>query len=172
MKYAIGFFFGMVLTTLFFSWYMRQQWNGPVAVEELTESTQNASSVTANFDEFYEQFHTDSAYQMSHINFPLEGIAARDSSYVPTEGVFRWKKEDWLLHRKFNDMDGAFVRDFIRIGDDLVVESIKHSNGRYGMQRRYAKYEDGWYLIFYAAMNELVVPETEEEEGETANGER
>lgn len=160
MKYAIGFFFGMVLTTLFFSWYMRQtQVQAPVSTETNIANTNETNSVatSSDFDTFYEQFHTDSVFQMNHILFPLEGVAARDSSYVPTGNAFRWQKNDWVLHRKFNDMNGSFIRDFISMGDDLMIENIKHSNGRYGMQRRFSRYEDGWYLIYYAAMNELAV---------------
>ena len=166
MKYAIGFFFGVVLTTLFFSWYIRNQYlNAPTEIVEMAPTNTSVEPVN-DFDAFYHQFHQDSSYQLGHIIFPLEGIPARDSSYVYSDAPFHWQKDKWVLHREFNDMNGAFTREFLSMGDDLIIENIKHINGRYGMQRRFAKYEDGWYLIYYAAMNELAVANTEDEDSE------
>lgn len=155
----------MVLTTLFFSWYLRQLQLEATTSAVVATTPEPAPEPVAtktspqDFDQFYERFHLDSAYQLAHIIFPLEGVAARDSSYVASDEPFRWQKEKWILHRPFNDMGGAFTREFARMGADLIIENIKHVNGRYGMQRRYARYDDGWYLIYYAAMNELAVAE-------------
>ncbi|MEM9823514.1 MAG: hypothetical protein AAF985_20690 [Bacteroidota bacterium] len=162
MKYAIGFFFGVVLTTLFFSWYIRnQQWS--IASEDTSAViAPSPSSASNDFDTFYEQFHRDSVFQVQHIVFPLEGIPARDSSYVFSDQPFHWEKDSWVIHQSFNDMDGAFSREFMSMGEGLMIENIKHHSGRYGMQRRFAKYDDGWYLIYYAAMNELAVAEATE----------
>ena len=62
------------------------------------------------------------------------------------------------MHRPFNAMDGSFIRDFQAVGEDIVVENIRHAQANYGMQRRFSRDGDGWYLIYYAAMNELAKP--------------
>jgi len=148
----------MVLTTLFFSWYIRQQqWHLP---EETAVIAASAPAASGNdFDAFYHQFHSDSTFQIEHIIFPLQGIPARDSSFVSSNETFHWQKDQWVLHRAFDDMGGSFKREFLNMGADLMIENIKHVNGRYGMQRRFAKYDDGWHLIYYAAMNELASAE-------------
>ena len=43
-----------------------------------------------DFVAFYEKFHADSAYQMAHIQFPLEGYPAQADSSVLAKGDFRW----------------------------------------------------------------------------------
>jgi len=158
MKYLIGFILGVVVTSLFFTNYIKK-----IAARQSNVVIEQPAAITADemssFDLFYQQFHQDSAFQLSRIVFPLEGIPARDSMYVGDENEFKWQQEDWVLHRPFNDMGGTFNRSFTNLGDDLMVESIKMENGQYGMQRRFAKYDDGWYLIYYAAMNQLAVAE-------------
>lgn len=156
MKYLIGFILGGVVTSLFFLNYLKglQQ---ETSSSTLGTASQNVTEEDNGFLAFYKRFNEDSIFQMNHITFPLEGIPARDSAYVNDGKPFHWQKENWVLHRSFNDMDGAFQRSFLPMGNDLMIENIKHSSGRYGMQRRYALYENGWFLIFYAAMNELAV---------------
>ncbi len=158
MKYLIGFILGGVVTSLFFINYLKG-----LQLENASSRTETVASNIAEEDNgfvaFYKRFNEDSLFQMEHITFPLEGVPARDSAYVDTGKAFHWQKEKWILHRPFNDMDGAFQRSFLPMGEDLMIENIKHSSGRYGMQRRYALYENGWFLIYYAAMNELAVEE-------------
>ena len=35
----------------------------------------------------------------------------------------------------------------------MVVEYIVHKNGKFGMERRFAKFGDEWNLIYYAGLN-------------------
>jgi len=106
------------------------------------------------FRKFYENFHRDSIFQLNHIRFPLEGIPEKETEEMDLTG-FYWKKENWTMHRPFNAMDGSFIRDFQSLGEDIVIEKIRHAEASYGMQRRFSRDGDQWYLIYYAAMNEL-----------------
>ena len=106
----------------------------------------------ADFDTFYQLFHSDSLYQMAHIQFPLQGVSSRPEDHGTG---FRWGKEDWRMHRSF-DASSSFRSEFTSLGDDLVIENIVHKNGQYGMERRFSRLGgDEWYLIYYAALHPL-----------------
>jgi hypothetical protein len=111
-----------------------------------------AAGEEPDFDTFYELFHSDSLYQMAHIQFPLQGVSSRPEDHGTG---FRWEKEDWRIHRSF-DASSSFRSEFTSLGDDLVIENIIHKNGQYGMERRFSRLGgDEWYLIYYAALHPL-----------------
>lgn len=107
-----------------------------------------------DFLDFLDQFHTDEDYQMAHIRWPLQGVPTmiEDSIDVAT---FRWTKDDWVMHKGFDTDNAEFEQSFKPFGDDMIIEQIIHINGKTGMERRFARSEDGWNLIYYAAMNFL-----------------
>lgn len=103
------------------------------------------------FYEFYNRFHSDTAYQMAHISFPLAG--------KPTQGIplpegekFYWQAENWQPHRPIDFETSPFNRRILPFGDDLVVEYIVHEKMGFGMMRRFAKLGNEWYLIYYEGM--------------------
>ena len=164
MKFLLGFITGVACSLVLF-WVLDKTAATdqpiPKETESMAEPTPEISNnLPADFEQFYEAFHGDSVFQLAHIMFPLEGLPPNVDS-TTMAGNFRWQKENWVLHRPFNAMDGAFIRDYRVLGDELVIEDIQHESGRYGMERRFAKYDDGWYLIYYAGMNELVQPQSE-----------
>lgn len=107
------------------------------------------------FQVFYDTFHQDTAFQMEHIVFPLEGIPAGADSLIANKGKFFWEKKDWVYHKPYDFEFGEFSHQFIQYSDDLIAERIEHNTGSYGMLRRFAKYDGEWYLIYYAASNRL-----------------
>ena len=108
-----------------------------------------------DFADFYERFHQDSAYQMEHIIFPLEGLPREADSITIASGAFRWQKEDWRMQRGFNLQSSSFEQDLIPISEGLIIEKITHKEGDLGMQRRFARLGEEWYLIYYADLNRL-----------------
>lgn len=105
-----------------------------------------------DFEAFYQLFHSDSEYQLAHIQFPLQGVSSRPEDHSTN---FRWEKEDWQIHRSF-DASSSFRSEFTSLGDDLVIERIIHQNGQYGMERRFSRLGgQEWYLIYYAALHPL-----------------
>lgn len=122
-------------------------------VESVT--TANAE-LPADFNAFYEKFHTDSLYQMSHISWPLQGDRSRqvDSThYQKTDAT--WEQSNWTMHHPVDYSSGDFKRQVQTLGDGLVVEYILITAGGYGIERRFAKQPDGeWNLIYYSDMQE------------------
>ncbi|NUO01883.1 MAG: hypothetical protein HUU01_14865 [Saprospiraceae bacterium] len=133
----------------------------PVACILCTAACRNqaASADASEFSTFYERFLTDSIFQIEHIQFPLEGIPDNADSADVADGSFRWERETWKMHRKFDTQRTGFSIDLERLGSDIVTERILHESGRYAMLRRYAKMDGEWRLIYYAGLNSLAVPE-------------
>lgn len=118
-----------------------------------TTSCERPSDAADDFDAFYQRFHADSAYQMQHIQFPLPGVSAM-SDEDPT--TFRWEADSWQLHRLLDPQASGFESEFIRLGDDLVIEKIIHRTRNIGMERRFSKLGGNtWLLIFYADVHQL-----------------
>jgi len=107
----------------------------------------------ADFQEFYARFHTDSAFQMKSIVFPLEGKpSGLSDDEIRYSGGFKWYADVWVLHKPFEDLDDEFEREYELFGD-MVIEVIKVKGSNIGMERRFAKISDEWTLIYYSAMN-------------------
>lgn len=106
-----------------------------------------------SFEAFYQRFHEDTAFQMSRITFPLEGIPAFADSTQMYGGDFRWLRENWVPHRITDSLMQNFDREFVQLGDDLIIEYMNHKSAGIGMERRFGYLGDGWNLIYYAGMN-------------------
>ncbi|MBK7409201.1 MAG: hypothetical protein IPL49_06650 [Saprospirales bacterium] len=109
----------------------------------------------SDFYSFYNRFHLDSAYQMAHIIFPLEGLPPNVDSATLAGGNFHWQPEDWNLHQPVDYETSEFRREIKPVSEELVVEKIIHRSGQAGMLRRFAKIEGEWYLIYFADMNRI-----------------
>lgn len=106
-----------------------------------------------DFVTFYERFMSDSLYQINHIIFPLEGIPAMVDSTMDITN-YKWYNKGWVTHKKFNDYNGTYVREFSNF-KDIITEQIYDKGHKFGMKRRYAIIGGEWNLIFYAAMNPI-----------------
>ena len=108
----------------------------PTAVHE--EVSLFKEEIPQDFLSFYDRFHSDAEYQLSHIIFPLK--QKTDSTL--------WYKEDWVLHKPFNTQGGEFSRKYTHL-NGIVVENIQDQKGLYTIERRFSKSSDGYNLIFY-----------------------
>lgn len=154
MKYAIGFLFGVIATSLFFTFKLKKMTEGKTETFQNTDLTSNISErLPADFEEFYVKFHSDSVYQVDHVLFPLRGLPTNADSATVSGGNFHWQKENWNLHQPFNTKKGEYSREFISLGD-VITEDIYTKDG-FGMQRRFMKTDDDWFLIYYSAMNKM-----------------
>ena len=104
------------------------------------------SGLPADFEAFYELFHGDSAFQVEHVAWPLDG-----NIRVNDEGErfdARWTQADWELHQPL-DLGDTYLRELDVSDPEMVVERIKTTNGAYLIERRFAKLGSTWMLIYY-----------------------
>lgn len=116
---------------------------------------QRKEADTAHFEIFYERFHRDSAFQMQHILFPLEGLP--DNAFGSDKNLdgFKWEAKTWVIHQPINFKTSGFKRELKSFGKDLIVERVVHESGDYAMLRRFARINNQWTLIYYAGLNPI-----------------
>lgn len=108
------------------------------------------NGISASFWPFFEQWQADSVFQKQHIIFPLQGVPATTDEMIEGE-TFYWQEADWLVHRPFDNMGGTFTQSYTQMGH-MVTETISDQSKTFQMQRRFAKMNDKWMLIYYGAM--------------------
>ena len=120
-------------------------------VEQKNEIETKSVYESAEFQEFYSKFSTDSVYQLEHIVFPLEGMKSRKDTLEAVDPNFKWTKENWVIHKPYDDMNSTYGREFIDFSN-IVSEKIADGSGQYSMERRFGKLSSGWHLIYYREM--------------------
>lgn len=121
--------------------------------ETSTTEVSVIDTLPKDFVVFFDRFHADSAFQMEHINFPLEGLPAYtgDGDTLLTERYF-WQKADWVKHKRFTDPGGNFEHWYLVTDERIIEHWIKMKGTNLHMKRRFAKLDDGWYLIYYQGL--------------------
>ena len=112
--------------------------------ERTTEDT--PGSLPPGFAEFYERFHQDTSFQMQHIAFPIPEKKPEPDTVGTPES--QWTRDNWVLHRPITEA-AEFERTFDVLTDELIVETIRHIEQNYAIQRRYALTNEGWSLVYY-----------------------
>jgi len=110
--------------------------------------------IPADFQAFYDQFHTDTVFQIAHIVFPLSGLPANADTLSSAEG-WKWQKADWKWHKPIDPTLVGYKRSWQIIGNDMVEETIVQQASGYGLLRRFGRMDGGWMLIYYAGMNQM-----------------
>ena len=125
------------------------------SLADQTSTSEAGVVLPPDFLAFYEKFHADSLYQMSHINWPLQGDKSvlLDSTTMQVQPMY-WQADKWHMHRANFDLNDYRI-ERQTIGDVMVVERVMAKAVNYGIERRFAKQTDGeWWLIFYSDMRE------------------
>lgn len=116
-----------------------------------------AQTLPEDFNVFFKRFHEDSVFQLEHTIFPLEGLpnTRGDWDTIPPERFF-WQKADWKIHHHFTDPSNNFQQWFEMKGDRVVEHWILMRGTNMYIIRRFAKLEDGWFLIYYQGLRPTV----------------
>ena len=115
-------------------------------------------TLPADFVAFFKLFHEDSTYQMAHIIFPLEGLlnSSGDGDTTSTTRYF-WQRADWKIQHPFTD-PGHNFEHWYEVSNDRIIEHwIQMKGTNLYMWRRFAKLDDGWYLIYYQGMRPMSI---------------
>jgi hypothetical protein len=120
---------------------------------EIPAEPEQTVELPQDFIEFYELFHTDTNYQLSHIAFPLSGKPASGQFNMQLTD-FKWTRDGWRIHKRMSDDDDTFDKKYIIYSEDMIAEIIFSPTYGYYMERRFGKLSDGWNLIYYADMQE------------------
>jgi hypothetical protein len=113
-------------------------------------------TLPGDFVAFFNRFHDDSVYQMEHILWPLEGLPAAvvDGEDIPSERYY-WQKSNWKKHNHFTDPGGNFDQWYEVANDRFIEHWIQLKGTNMYMRRRFAKLDDGWFLIYYQGLRPM-----------------
>lgn len=82
---------------------------GSNTINEINRNAANihSDSSNENFEKFNSRFHTDSLFQLSRINFPIDG------QFADGENMYKWSQKNWSLMKepvkKVTDIDIHFL---------------------------------------------------------------
>jgi len=140
MLYVQNLFISLLLVILAVPCIFLSSCKEKAIVKEDTEVF--STDIPSDFLDFYTKFHSDSLYQIEHIVFPLER----------TQDGGKWDKENWVIHKNFDDHNGNFTRTFMNL-KGLIIEKISDKSGMYTIERRFMKSSLGYDLIYYLKVN-------------------
>ena len=116
--------------------------------EQSTLEDSEDIEVPNDFKEFYQRFHEDSIFQMSHIQFPLpKKVYDLDSTSL----TLKWTADVWDLHSSANLNSSEFSHVINILSDRLIIETHKHRQFPMLIERRWAKMNGEWRLIYYTS---------------------
>lgn len=96
-----------------------------------------------DFDEFLENFHSDSAFQMSRIQFPIEGAYTDYYTNRP------WTSENWELMKKSvyeADTTNYSIKDERK--DEEVFQAIYCKGCGHYYELKFQLVDNLWHLTF------------------------
>ena len=115
-----------------------------------TDSLYNNDSLDLSiFDNFYNKFHTDTAFQISHIKFPLKGFDTNSENTFlnDDDDDFYWQKKDWVfMHHITNKNEFAIET---KREEKSVEEKVYLPNSGFYIIRNFSFLDGKWYLTFY-----------------------
>lgn len=107
-----------------------------------TEATRTEPTAE-EFSTFYNQFLTDSTFQMQRIRFPLTGVKMTAET---EDSTYQWTKGQWVMLQKPQLDPTQFTRNLM-VTDTLAVDEIKSANTGFYFKMTYRPIDRKWYLV-------------------------
>ncbi|OXA80438.1 hypothetical protein SAMN05444397_102211 [Flavobacterium aquidurense] len=101
------------------------------------------------FNQFNIRFHSDSIFQISRIDFPIEGLS------VSGFDRHKWTKENWefmiIPVSEKNTID-EYEHSLIK-NDSLVIERFWIPDSGFEVERQFKLIRNKWFLVYYNDIN-------------------
>ena len=97
-----------------------------------------------DLDAFYEQFMTDSAFQMNRIQFPLPG---QKFTADVEDSTYQWLREEWQILSQPQVDPVHFSRDLL-VTDTLATDEIAGKNSGFYFKMFYRPVKQRWHLVY------------------------
>lgn len=127
--------------------------HGNEANEIANASSEVKADLPADFMPFYKRFHEDSLFQLTSIDFPLEGLPDNaDPEYIGNDKFF-YTSDQWEINRNVFDDKAKYDIQYNNIANVLIEEQITIKQYDLKIIRRFAKNGNSWKLIYYGGLN-------------------
>ena len=115
-----------------------------------TETTNNnnakkprKAAKVEDFDKFYDRFHTDSAFQMSRIKFPLGG------GYHTVDNSTKWTAENWhIMTTRVYDVDKNKYKATYSKTDSSFTQKVWIDSAGLFVECRFELVDGKWFLVY------------------------
>lgn len=114
-------------------------------LEVKTKTIKNAE----NFDEFNKRFHSDSIFQISRVDFPIDGIS------VSGFDRHNWTKENWKFlsipvseKNEIKEYQHTLIKT-----DTLITERFWIPDSGFEVERQFKLLKNKWFLVYYNDIN-------------------
>jgi len=123
--------------------------NSEIAVKSDSIAKPIKKELPENFDEFNKKFHSDSIFQVSRVDFPIEG------KHVSGFEQFNWTKKNWQFQvipvaekTEIEEYQHSLVKT-----DTLITERFWIPNSGFEVERQFKLINNKWFLIYYNDIN-------------------
>jgi hypothetical protein len=100
-----------------------------------------------DFVSFYNTFLTDSTFQWTRVDFPMDRTASDFSSNADA-----WTPDNWIMQKPAPESN-EIKQEFIPFGE-MIIERLIIAE-MYAVERRYIRREGKWYLMYYSDLQAL-----------------
>lgn len=102
-----------------------------------------------NFDEFNKKFHSDSIFQVSRVDFPIEG------EHVSGFEQHNWNPKNWQFQAipvAEKTEIGEYQHSLVKT-DTLITERFWIPDSGFEVERQFKLIKGKWFLIYYNDIN-------------------
>jgi len=136
----------LILTVFVFTFLIVSCNNKSSESEKSGNSNSETSLVSENvekFEEFYEKFHLDSAFQLSRIKFPIKG------NYSDFDTTSNWTSENWeLMKLTIDKVDTLEYRIEFEKKEKKVFEGVYCKDCGFSFECEFELIDNKWFLIY------------------------
>lgn len=97
-----------------------------------------------DFSEFYQQFLTDSTFQMKRVQFPLPG---KKVTAEVQDSTYQWERDEWIMLKDFDLDPTEFQRD-LQVSDTLATDVIYTPGGGFYFKMVFEPIKRKWHLVY------------------------
>jgi hypothetical protein len=95
------------------------------------------------FPVFYERFHSDSAFQMSRIIFPLQGLRQFGMEEIP------WTADNWeLMRTRIYEVDTTQFKTKVKLKKKYFEQTLWIEGTQFSSKRRFELLGNRWFLVY------------------------
>ncbi|MDQ6529949.1 hypothetical protein [Flavobacterium sp. LHD-85] len=102
-----------------------------------------------SFEEFNKKFHSDSLFQVSRVDFPIEG------KHVAGFEQYNWTRKNWQFQAipvAEKTEIGEYQHSLVKT-DTLITEKFWIDNSGFEVERQFKLIKNKWVLIYYNDIN-------------------
>jgi hypothetical protein len=105
----------------------------------------NKAKISEDFDQFYEKFHKDSAFQMSRLKFPLHGH---------NEFGSKWTVDNWdIMKSKIYDVDKSQFKVEFKKTEKIFFQRTWIDGSGFSSECRFELVNGKWFLVYALELN-------------------